>query len=206
MSTGATPRCSRACGTRGTGIELRVANSLWARKDVEFGQDFLQRNREFYDARVTTLDFGSPGALDTINSWVKAQTNGRIPTIIDGITPADTMFLINAVYFKGQWTNKFDASRTKDHAFTLLGGGTKTVRMMSRRGRYSYFAAPDFQAISLPYGDGRLSMYVFLPIFDGRTGCAVRKPGRRHVAEVDVRVQFYAGHDLAAQVSHGVQG
>ena len=147
----------------GPGVELQVANSLWARKGIRFKRDFVQRNRQFYDARLTTLDFASPRAKDTINGWVKDNTKGRIPSIIDSISRFDIMFLVNAVYFKGQWTDKFDAAKTKDHPFTLPGGKTKTVKMMSRHGRYDYLETPEFQAIRLPYGKGRLSMYVFLP-------------------------------------------
>ena len=35
--------------------------------------------------------------------------------------------------------------------------------MMSRKARYGYFQGDGFQAVRLPYGRGRLAMYVFLP-------------------------------------------
>lgn len=73
------------------------------------------------------------------------------------------MFLINAIYFKGKWMNEFDKSQTADQPFTLADGRQKQHPMMSQRGDYRYTENQQFQAVSLPYGKGRTSLYVFLP-------------------------------------------
>ncbi|GAP95089.1 serpin family protein [Leptolyngbya sp. NIES-2104] len=144
-------------------VQLLIANSLWARQGVDFNPSFLDRNAKFYDAKVKSLDFEQPAAADEINSWVKESTRGKIPKIVDRINPNDVMFLMNAIYFKGKWTNEFDKSNTQTRPFTLVNGSKKQVPLMKRQGNYRYFETNQFQAISLPYGDERLSMYVFLP-------------------------------------------
>jgi serine protease inhibitor len=144
-------------------VQLNIANSLWARKGMTFNPDFLKRNQDFYQAEVATLDFTQPESAGRINSWVKAKTQGKIPQIVDRLKPDDVMYLINAVYFKGGWSVPFAKSATQPHPFTRADGKTKSVSMMSRRDRFSYYATPEFQAVSLPYGKGRWSMYLFLP-------------------------------------------
>ena len=144
-------------------VELLIANSLWARREVEFEPDFLKRNKEFYKARITTLDFADPGSPGVINKWVSENTKGEIKKIVEQIDPQTVMFLINAIYFRGKWSCEFDKSRTKDDIFYLLDGTEKSVPMMSQSGRYQYYRGKGFQAVSLPYGDGRMSMYIFLP-------------------------------------------
>ena len=146
-------------------VTLTIANSLWARQDVPFKQDFLQRNTQFFGAEVSTLDFTDPNTLTTINQWVNTNTNGKIPEILDEINPDMVLFLINAIYFKGTWQTEFDPSRTRDGTFYLATGDEKQVPMMTRTGDYLYYENYEakFQAISLPYGDGRMSMYIFLP-------------------------------------------
>ena len=146
-------------------VILTIANSLWARQDVPFKQDFLQRNTQFFGAEVSTLDFTDPNTLTTINQWVDTNTNGKISKILDEINPDAVLFLINAIYFKGSWQTEFDPSRTRDGTFHLATGGEKQVPMMTRTGDYPYYEnyEDNFQAISLPYGDGRISMYIFLP-------------------------------------------
>ena len=146
-------------------VTLTIANSLWARQDVPFKQDFLQRNTEYFGAEVSTLDFTDPNTLPTINQWVNTNTNGKITKILDEINPDMVLFLINAIYFKGTWQTEFDPSRTRDSTFYLATGDEKQIPMMTRTGDYLYYENNEakFQAISLPYGDGRMSMYIFLP-------------------------------------------
>ncbi|MFP4123055.1 serpin family protein [Coleofasciculus sp.] len=144
-------------------IQLSIANSLWARQGISFKPDFLQRNQQLYDAQITDLDFANPESLRIINNWVNENTNGKIPQIISEIQPDDILFLINAIYFKGNWTEQFDKDKTVDRPFYLADGTQKEHPMMSQSGEYQYYEDDTVQAISLPYGEGRLSFYVFLP-------------------------------------------
>jgi serine protease inhibitor len=144
-------------------VKLAIANALWGKQGFTFKPDFLQRNQEFYQAEVDSLDFSSPAAVARINAWVKQKTAGKIPEIVREIEPSQVLFLMNAVYFKGDWTKQFDPKLTSDRPFTLPDQTQKPVPMMTQRGDYRYADTDQFQAISLPYGDGRLSLYVFLP-------------------------------------------
>lgn len=144
-------------------VELNIANSLWARKGVIFNPDFIQRNKQFYGSEVTALDFGDPGAPATINSWVSDKTKGKISHIVDQIDAQSILFLINAIYFKGKWSIEFDKAKTREDMFTTGAGQQKRAPMMHQTGKYNYYEGKDFQAVSLPYGDGRASLYVFLP-------------------------------------------
>ncbi len=149
-------------------VTLTIANSLWARQGVPFKQDFLQRNTEYFGAEIATLDFMDPNTLITINQWVDTNTNGKIPKILDEINADLVLFLINAIYFKGTWQTEFDPAHTRDGTFHLPTGDEKQVPMMTRTGDYRYYENYEemFQAISLPYGGGRMRMYIFLPYPD----------------------------------------
>jgi serpin B len=144
-------------------VQLSIANSLWAKQGIGFKPDFMQRNQQFYGAKVTELDFGKPDAPKIINNWVKENTRGKIDQIVQQIQPDDVLFLINAIYFKGKWTKEFDKSKTTERPFYLSDGTQKQHPMMSQSGRYRYYENENFQAVTLPYGTERLSLYVFLP-------------------------------------------
>ncbi|MBE9031209.1 serpin family protein [filamentous cyanobacterium LEGE 11480] len=144
-------------------VQLSIANSLWARKGVAFKPDFIQRNRDFYQAEVSLLDFTRQDSVGTINNWVKAKTQGKIPKVVDRLNPDDVMYLINAVYFKGGWSVPFEPKLTTQQPFRQADGTQKQHPMMIRRDRFSYSENDQFQAVNLPYGSGRWSMYVFLP-------------------------------------------
>ncbi|MEO0091193.1 MAG: serpin family protein [candidate division WOR-3 bacterium] len=145
-------------------VILNIANSLWAKAGIKFKSDFLKRNKKYFNAQITPLNFSDPKAPDIINNWVKEKTNNKITQIVDKIDPIYTMlYIINAVYFKGKWTTEFDKNKTQDRPFTLSNGEKKQVPMMYQKGNYRYLKADKFQAISLPYGKGKMSMYIFLP-------------------------------------------
>ena len=144
-------------------VTLSIANSLWGAEGIEFDPSFLDRNRQFLDTEISTLDFTDPNNVSTINESVAANTNGGIPTILDAIDSATVLCLISGIYFKGSWQEEFDALLTRDEPFYLADGGKKQVPMMRRTAWYPYYAGEDFQAMSLPFGNGQMGMYIFLP-------------------------------------------
>jgi serpin B len=143
-------------------VELAIANSLWARSGMRFNQGFLAGARQFYGAEISTLDFDNPQSSGVINRWVNDATKGKISRIIDQIDPQQVMFLINAVYFKGQWQKRFEKALTKEQPFHSPAG-PRPAPMMAQSGNYLYHRGDKFQAVSLPYGKGGVSLYLFLP-------------------------------------------
>lgn len=145
-------------------VQIMVSNALFAKKDVNFKQDFLQRCKNYYKASVSALDFSKSDTLGKINGWVNTNTKGMIPSIIDNIDPMAVMFLINTVYFKGEWTNPYEHDRTRPDDFHLLSGKTVKVPKMHGEALYHfYLETPKFQMVRLPYGQGRFGMYILLP-------------------------------------------
>jgi serpin B len=150
-------------------VEVSIGNSIWVRNGVPLQPRFTQRIEQNYEAKVTNLDFSKPDAAGAINAWVKGETKGKIKDIVASpISDDKVLFLINALYFKGRWTTQFDPKQTRDAPFTLLNGTTVNVPTMSRTGDYETKNGDGYQAVRLPYGDGRFSMYVFVPA-EGKT-------------------------------------
>lgn len=145
-------------------IQLNIANSLWGREGVSFQSEFIEKNETFYDDHLTALDFNDPKAVDTINDWVDDHTNGKIDKMVDNpIDPRTILFLLNAVYFKGEWADPFEQAQTTVRDFHLPDGSTQPVPMMSQSGEWEYYQGDGFEAVQLPYGNGRISMNIFLP-------------------------------------------
>jgi serpin B len=147
--------------TSGTGTGLAVANSLWARQGTTFRAPFLRHAQSDYGAPARVLDFNAPSAPATINSWVSCATQGKIPRIISTIRPDEVLFLINAVFFHGDWAHAFLPAGKR--TFTTARGTQVKVPFMSRVQPYPYVRGPNFQAVRLPYVDPRFSMVIVLP-------------------------------------------
>lgn len=145
-------------------VQFQIANSIWYRPALIVEEEFKSVNARYFRAEVNQIDFADPSASGTINSWVDRSTNGRIKEIVPNPIPAEiVMYLINAIYFKGTWTYRFDASLTRDDTFELPGGSTTACRMMYQKGVFQYSENDQLQAIDLPYGDAGFSMTIVLP-------------------------------------------
>ena len=143
-------------------VDFRIANSIWYRTGFPVSQDFLDRGRNWFDARASALDFASPSAVPTINDWVSTATVGKIPTILDRIENDQVMFLINAIYFKGSWRTQFDPARTVTAPFHARDGD-QSAKLMRREGTMRWLQTADFEAVDLPYGNAAYAMTVVLP-------------------------------------------
>jgi serine protease inhibitor len=154
-------------------VTFEIANSIWYRQGWTFRDVFLNSTRNYFDAEVTALDFSGPDALGIINGWVDDKTYGRIPEIIDQISPQTVMFLINALYFKGKWLYEFDPDDTRTETFTKSDGSTVSCQMMLQYGDLEYVSTSGFQSVNLPYGDGGFSMAVILPNHDNTVATLV---------------------------------
>ena len=147
-------------------VTLTIANSLWAHNandNFTFYPDFLQKNKEFFNAEITELNLHDPNTPSQINQWVDTNTDGKIRKMIDKIDKETGLLLLNAIYFKGEWKTEFEPSTTQNDPFYLETGEEKSVPMMRRTDNYAYYEGENFQVVSLPYGSGYMSMYIFLP-------------------------------------------
>jgi len=144
--------------------QLHIANAIWLNEDFHFQKDFAQHTKDYFHAETEEIDISDDKSPVKINDWVSETTNGKIEEIVDAPLNSDLIaILINAIYFKGDWKNEFDKNETEDQPFHLEDGTTKDVALMKLTEDLAYLDNGEFQAISLPYGKGDMSMKVFLP-------------------------------------------
>jgi serpin B len=148
--------------------EMKIANSIWVHDGFRMEPAFIEAGNTFFDAEVETIDFGSPSAVSTINAWVSGKTNARIPRLLDRISDREILFLINAIYFKGKWRERFDPENTQEGPFQAADGRTYTAALMSQTDTLRYDETAGYQAVDLLYGNGSFAMTVLLPAA-GRT-------------------------------------
>lgn len=144
---------------------LTVANALWLNIGTEFLADYLATLQTAFNATPHLTNFASNPmkAVEEINAWVRTQTHDKIDSILKELDSLTRLVLVNVIAFKGLWQERFDDTHTRDQPFTRLTGEGSTVAMMARRGKYGYAKGEGWQAVSLPYEDGRLAMLALLP-------------------------------------------
>ena len=142
-------------------VNLTIANSLWMHLDTNpLPAAFTQMDQTYYGATVGDL----AGAPTNVNDWVSTETDGLITSILPSANYASVVAVIaNVIYFKGQWSTAFDPSQTAPAPFNLADGTQVSVPMMHQSATYGYLQGANFQAVRIPYGQGRLSMLVMMP-------------------------------------------
>lgn len=140
-------------------ISLAIANSLWLNQKIAVNSEFIESG-QIYQAKVTAVDFAS--SVATINEWVRARTGGKIDRVVNGLDESAALYIINALYFKGEWARQFDERLTREGVFHSSKGRMKQ-HFMFQNGSFDYFESEQFQAIRLPYSEKCISLSVFLP-------------------------------------------
>ncbi|HOU17310.1 MAG TPA: serpin family protein [Candidatus Marinimicrobia bacterium] len=145
-------------------VKFRIANSIWYRNEFTALPTFIDVNQTYFDAVVRGLDFNQDAAVDTMNAWIEAQTDGFIKQLIEKPINTNTiMFLLNAIYFKGTWTYQFNEEHTQEAPFYLNNDNTANCQMMSLSSDFDYAETDELQIIDLPYNNGFFTMTVLLP-------------------------------------------
>lgn len=145
-----------------TDANLNIANAIFLNKDYTLNPQFVQDMDYYYNAKAEALDFKSSKTLKRINDWCNDKTKGMIPNILEKLNPDAVTYLLNAIYFKADWTNKFDPKNTKNETFTTETGTTQ-IPMMQQDVYISYVKNEIYSAVKIPYGNGLWNMTVMLP-------------------------------------------
>ena len=142
---------------------LNIANYIALNKECKLKKKFASTIADSYQGAVESLDFTNPESTKRINGWCSEHTNNMIPTIIDQVEPSAVAYILNAIYFNGTWTDKFDKNNTKKEQFNGYTRDIMYVDMMHRNAKYYYTSNDVYSAVTLPYGSGAYSMTVILP-------------------------------------------
>ncbi len=147
---------------------IGIANSIWYCQGAIVKAPFIEANRTYYDAEVQAINFSAPSATTTINGWCARKTNNKIKEIVKQVDPTTFMYLINAVYFKGAWTTRFEKKNTRSGDFRRADGSTQTVQMMNLMDTFRYASGNVCDYLEMDYGNHAFSMVIMLPK-DGKT-------------------------------------
>ena len=157
-------------GTLDKETRVDIANTIYVNSHwgIELQAPFVQKANEYYDAQPETRDFYDGVTRDVINQWSSDHTEGMVKEILskDEFDKDTESYLLNALYFKGPWTTKFDPNNTVEESFN---GGAVVPMMHIPRGEFmggaefAYTENDLYQAIKLPYGNEAYQMTVILP-------------------------------------------
>ncbi len=146
-------------------VRLSIANSVWKEKNFQTKKTFTDMLFNNFDAETNMFDINNKKeSISSINKWVAINTENKIPTIIEAIPDEAVMYLINALYFKGDWKYKFDPKNTVSSPFfTTIDKRARTTNLMKQKVKLRTTQSDNYAAFELPYGNGDYNMTIVLP-------------------------------------------
>ncbi len=194
----------------GEKYKMSLANSIWFKdaEDLTVEQDFLQMNKDYYDADVYKALFDE-STKDDINTWVHEKTNGQIEKLLDESIPKEAvMYLINALSFDAQWRDIYEDIAVHKGEFTSASGDKKTVDFMHST-EHGYIQTPGAVGFSKPYADEKYYFIALLPnegfdvsrlldLIDGETLVDVLKNQSNEAVQVSIpKFEFEYADELS---------
>lgn len=126
-------------------------------------EDFENTLVNQYDAAIESRNFSEESAKTDINNWVKENTQGKIDQIIEEIKDEDIAFLLNAIYYKANWSRGFDKDLTRNGPFITGQGDTTEVPFVNADRNFTFIEDGTFMAVDLPFEDSTYSLTMIRP-------------------------------------------
>lgn len=143
---------------------VAIANSQWIDDNLKIKDEYVSINAKWLNAETRNQDLATEKTMNDINSWCDKNTQGCIKKLLEDPLSEDCrLALINALYFKGMWSKKFDKGNTTDEDFTNSNGSKQKVKMMHQTEVFSAYEGEDMDMVEFAYGDKRFCMDVILP-------------------------------------------
>lgn len=151
---------------------FEIANSFWSKNRIKIKEAYIADIKDSFYAEVRTLPDDARQATGEINGWCSEKTHGMINKIVDEVPESTIVSLMNAIYFKGIWKNKFDKNRNTEEKFTNWDGtAVKKTFMNQTFERARVYSDEYVEAMSVPYGNGAFAMTIIVP----RSGVSLDK-------------------------------
>lgn len=147
--------------------ELKIANSVWTDSSAEAKRAFLQKAVDSHSAQLFSAPLSDPKTVESINSWVKKNTDGMIPKIIEKADRYAVMMLVNAIAFDAKWETPYKRSDIEKLEFTSYSGSKKKTDFMCSTENV-YLKDGGTVGFMKPYKNGRFAFAALLP--DENTG------------------------------------
>ncbi|XP_069469641.1 leukocyte elastase inhibitor-like isoform X3 [Ambystoma mexicanum] len=159
---------------------LESASNMYVEQTYQVKKEFISDIKKYYGAEPQSVNFVAEAekARQNINSWVEDKTHKKIENLLPAgaLDSSTIMVLVNAIYFKGNWADKFGVEHTEEKEFRLSKTAAKPVHMMFKNAKFNIahaeLAGVPLKILDLPYVGKELSMIIILPdeIHDGTTG------------------------------------
>ncbi|KAK0136631.1 Serpin H1 [Merluccius polli] len=145
-----------------------ISNRLYGPSSVVFADAFVKNSKKHYNYDHSKINLkDKKSALNSINEWAAKSTNGKLPEVTKDMPNADGAMLVNAMFFKPHWDDKFNEQMVDNRGFQVTRSFTVGIQMMHRTGLYDFHEDTKNRlfALNMPLGQKQASMIIVMPYY-----------------------------------------
>jgi len=147
------------------GMTISLANSAWVDEQMEAADTYLTAVQQYFNAEVYQRKLSTKAAMDDMNIWIHAKTNGMIPSMVNEPLDDDSrLVLFNTIYFNGKWASPFKGYDTRLHDFYISNDEIVEVDTMQMYETDQIYVKNEFaEGVILPYEDDSIAFLALMP-------------------------------------------
>ncbi|KAH7941858.1 hypothetical protein HPB49_017980 [Dermacentor silvarum] len=149
---------------------FHVANLMYSERELKVHKEFQALLEKDFRARIKSVDFkkNPESVRKEANEWVSAETKSKITELITpgSVTQSTVFIILNAIYFKGTWKQRFYERDSKNQTFHLNSRSSVEVEMMfKRKAQFKVAQSTELKAtlVEMPYIGKTFSMVILVP-------------------------------------------
>ena len=143
-------------------VQLTSANSFWLATGFPLKADYASLLTRYFSAESYSVDYSLPATLERINKWCSDKTDGKIPNMMNALSPETKLMLINALLFKSPWRLTWEIKQNRTFT-TATGAKVQKDYLYTEDEELAYGDFGDFELVRAPYGNGAYVMDIILP-------------------------------------------
>lgn len=143
------------------GVDVKVGYQIWVDHDYNLFPSYIDDVASKFSVVPQSMDVTKPDdVVNKVNSWAANNTNNLITRVIDEdfVTPDLATILANAIYFKGEWKNKFNKESTQPLEFH--GAGLVDTMVSGESYSFAYNKKDKVVVLELPFKGEKYSMII----------------------------------------------
>lgn len=181
---------------------FNLANAIWVTSNPAFSinQNFVNTAKNTFNADVIAADL--PNSIGAINDWVKDETLGMIPSILNegDLDELSVMVLLNALAFDALWASQSSDSACFEDSFKAHNGSNQKATFMWADCN-GYVEGKGVTGIVKNYKNGNYAFLALLPEGDVYDYAALLE-GKDLLKLYDNRETASLGVDVRAKMPH----
>uniref|UniRef100_A0A8C6T908 Serpin H1 n=1 Tax=Neogobius melanostomus TaxID=47308 RepID=A0A8C6T908_9GOBI len=190
----------------------KINNRLYGPSSVSFADTFVKNSKKHYNYDHTKINFRDKrSTLNSINEWGAKSTDGKLPEITTDVQNADGAMIVNAMFFKPHWHEKFHEKMVDNRGFLVTRSFTVGIPMMHRTGLYDFYEDTENKlfVLNMPLGQKQVSMIYIMPYhlepLERLEKLLTRKQVETWLSKQENRAVAISLPKISLEVSHNLQ-